>query len=293
MKAETKGLWLGLLGVAAFSITLPATRAVVAHVDPLFVSAGRSVVAAALAIVMLLLTRARRPTMPELKLLVIVALGVVIGFPLLMTWAMRSATAAHGTVVLGILPLTTAVAGAIVSRERPSKLFWAFAVAGSAMVVVFAFTRGAGAMQLSDLALLGAAVCASVGYAMGARLSKTMGGLQVIAWALVVSLPLTLPLTLMATPSTWSWPSTAWLGFAYLSVISQFLGFLPWYKGLALGGTARVGQTQLLQPFMTLAAAALLLGERIDAITVGFAVVVVALVAAGRKAAVANAGPAR
>jgi drug/metabolite transporter (DMT)-like permease len=289
MKAESKGMLLGLLGVAAFSITLPATRATVVALDPLFVSAGRSVVAAALAAATLLILRARKPTLAELKLLLIVAMGVVLGFPMLMSWAMRTATAAHGTVVLGILPLTTAVAGALISRERPSKLFWVLAVAGSAMVVAFALTRGAGSMQLSDLALLAAAMFASIGYAMGARLAKTMGGLEVIAWALLVALPITVPLTFWAMPSVWPGQTSVWLGFAYLAVFSQFLGFLPWYKGLALGGTARVGQVQLLQPFMTLAAAALLLGERIDATTIGFAVVVVALVAAGRKAAVGKA----
>ena len=290
--AESRGMLLGLIGVIAFSLTLPATRAAVASLDPLFVSSGRAVVAALLAILFLWLGNHgkphRKPTKAEFKSLLIVASGVVFGFPFFTAWAMRYTSASHGGVVLGILPLATAAAGAIFSRERPSKAFWFAAVTGSALVVSFSLMRSHGALQLADLALVAAVLFAAVGYAVGAKLAKTLGGLQVISWALVVALPFTLVPAILTAPASFVLPSSVWIGFIYASVVSQYLGFLPWYQGLALGGTARVGQTQLLQPFFTLFAAALLLNEAIDAMTIGFALLVFVVVAFGRKLSVAQ-----
>jgi len=285
--AESRGMLLGLIGVIAFSLTLPATRAAVASLDPLFVSSGRAVVAALLAAIFLWAGSNgkphRKPTKAEFKSLTIVAVGVVFGFPFFTAWAMRYTSASHGGVVLGILPLATAAAGAIFSRERPSKAFWLAAVAGSALVVSFSLMRSHGAFELADLALVAAVMFAAVGYAVGANLAKTLGGLQVISWALVIALPATLVPAILTAPASFALPGSVWLGFIYASVVSQYLGFLPWYKGLALGGTARVGQTQLLQPFFTLFAAALLLNETIDVTTIGFAVLVFMVVGIGRR----------
>jgi drug/metabolite transporter (DMT)-like permease len=286
--AESRGMLLGLIGVIAFSLTLPATRAAVASLDPLFVSSGRAVVAALLAAIFLWLGKHRKPTKAEFKSLLIVASGVVFGFPFFTAWAMRYTSASHGGVVLGILPLATAAAGAIFSRERPSKAFWFAAVTGSALVVSFSLMRSHGALQLTDLALVAAVIFAAVGYAVGAQLAKTLGGLQVISWALVVALPFTFVPAILTAPASFVLPGSVWIGFIYASVVSQYLGFLPWYRGLALGGTARVGQTQLLQPFFTLFAAALLLHETVDAITIGFALLVFVVVAFGRKLSVAQ-----
>jgi drug/metabolite transporter (DMT)-like permease len=280
---ESRGMLLGLLGVMLFSITLPATRAAVTSLDPLFVSSARAVVAAALAAMFLWAGKHRLPTAREFKWLTVVAIGVVFGFPFFTAWAMRYTSASHGGVVLGILPLATAAAGAMFSRERPSPGFWIAAVVGGALVVVFSLMRSHGALQLADLALLAAVIFSAVGYALGAQLAKAMGGLQVISWALVIALPFTLVPAIVTAPPTFVLPASVWLGFAYVAVVSQYLGFLPWYKGLALGGTARVGQTQLLQPFFTLFAAALLLGETVDATTIGFAALVFVIVALGRK----------
>ncbi len=285
----SRGMLLGLVGVMAFSLTLPATRAAVASLDPLFVSSGRAVVAAILAALFLWLGAHRKPTKTEFKSLLIVALGVVFGFPFFTAWAMRYTSASHGGVVLGILPLATAAAGAIFSRERPSKAFWLMATVGSALVVLFSLTRSRGAIELADLALVAAVIFAACGYAVGAQLAKTLGGLQVISWALVIALPFTLVPAILTAPAHFVLPASVWMGFAYAAVVSQYLGFLPWYKGLALGGTARVGQTQLLQPFFTLFAAALLLGEKIDAMTLSFAVLVFVVVAFARKLSVAQA----
>ncbi len=283
---ETRGMLLGLIGVIAFSLTLPATRAAVASLDPLFVSAGRATVAALLAAIYLYTGNHRRPTRSEFTGLLIVATGVAFGFPFFTAWAMKYTSASHGGVVLGVLPLATALAGTFFSHERPSRGFWIAALIGSAVVVAFSLLRSHGALQLADLALLAAVVFSAVGYAQGAQLAKTLGGLQVISWALVIALPFNIFPTILLAPPTFNLPASVWIGFVYVSVISQYLGFLPWYKGLALGGTARVGQTQLLQPFFTLFAAALLLGEAIDAMTIAFAVLVLVIVAIGKNVGV-------
>ncbi len=283
LSAETRGLLLGLIGVAAFSLTLPATRAAVAALHPVFVGSGRAVVAACIAALVLLAGRHRLPTRLEMRSLAVVAAGVVVGFPTLTALAMRQVDASHGGIMLGILPLGTAVAGVIFSHERPSRRFWLMALLGSALVVSFSLLKGGGSFQPGDLALLSAVVSASIGYAVGARLAASLGGLGVISWALVFSAPFLVIPTIVYAPSTLDLPLSAWAGFAYVSIVSQYIGFLPWYRGLALGGIARVGQTQLLQPFFTLIAAALLLGETIDATTVIFALLVFLIVASGKR----------
>lgn len=288
---ENIGTLLGLLAVAAFAVTLPATRVAVRALDPVFVGLGRAVGAAVLAGAFLLLTRQPLPSRQQLKSLAVVAGGVVVGFPLLSAWAMRHVDASHGGVVLGILPLATAAAAALFSGERPSARFWACAVAGSALVAGYSLTQSRGGLALADVALFGAVISAAIGYAEGARLSRALGGLQVISWALVLSAPVLVVPVVLAAPSTVHLPPAAWAGFAYVMVISQFLAFVPWYRGLALGGIARVGQTQLLQPFLTIGAAVLLLGESGDAVTWLVAALVVAVVAIGRTAPVAR--PAR
>lgn len=287
MTEESKGMWLGLVGVAIFSLTLPFTRMAVAELNPVFVAFGRAVVAALCSIPLLWQLKAVRPHGAQWKSLALTALGVVVGFPLFSSVAMRYVPASHGAIVLGILPLATAMFAALRFGERPSTGFWIAAVAGSGIVVFFALSQGGGGLQMADLALLAAVVAAAMGYAEGGRLSQTMGGQQVIAWALLLSLPLLLPITawlgwrygISASPK-------AWLGFAYVSLFSMFIGFFFWYKGLALGGIARVGQVQLLQPFMTLLGAALLLGEALAGRNMLFALAVLIVVGFGRKMAV-------
>jgi drug/metabolite transporter (DMT)-like permease len=283
-RLEVRGMWLGLAGVAIFSLTLPFTRLAVTELDPVFVAMGRAVVAALLAAILLWMQKARLPDYVDLKALLITAAGVVIGFPLCSTWAMQFVPAAHGAIVLGILPLATALFAAIRFHERPSPGFWLMAVIGSALVIVFALMQGAGHLQWADLALFGAVLAAAMGYAEGGRLAQRMGGLQVIAWALILILPVTLGLSiwsvwqhgLHASPIVWS-------GFAYVSVFSMFIGFLFWYKGLATGGIARVGQMQLLQPFMSLVVAAVIVGETLSWTNMGFALAVIVTVGLGRR----------
>ncbi|MFO1399333.1 MAG: DMT family transporter [Burkholderiales bacterium] len=281
-----QGYLLGLLGVLAFSGTLPATRAAVAHLDPVFVGLGRALVAAVLAAGVLAATRTPWPPRHLWPRLAVVALGVVLGWPVLSAIAMRHVPAAHGAVVAGLLPLATALAGAAIAHERPSRRFWICAIAGSAVVVAFALWEGGGALQAADLLLVAAVAAAAIGYAEGARLSRLLGGWQVISWVLVFSAPvLALPMWIAADGRLPDAPWTAWAGFAYVAVISMFLGFFAWYRGLALGGIAAVGQLQLLQPFFTIIASAWLLGEAVDGATYLAAALVVAAIAAGRSRA--------
>lgn len=281
---ESRGMWLGLVGVGIFSLTLPFTRMAVAELNPVLVALGRAVVAAIGSAVLLWWIGAPRPTPRQWRALAVTALGVVIGFPVFSSIAMRYVPASHGAVVVGILPLATALFGALRFGERPSTGFWIAAVAGSALVVGFALWQGGGEFHLADLALFAAVVAAAMGYAEGGRLSQEMGGQQVICWALLLSMPILLPVTLWLC---WNYgvqaSPRAWIGFGYVSLFSMFIGFFFWYKGLALGGIARVGQVQLLQPFMTLIGAALILGESLDARNILFALAVVAVVAVGRR----------
>jgi drug/metabolite transporter (DMT)-like permease len=284
---ETAGMLLGLVGVAMFSLTLPFTRMAVAELDPAFVALGRALVAAVLGAIWLRWNRAALPPKSALLPLAFVSLGCVIGFPWLTSIALRTLPASHGAVLVGILPLATAVFSALRGNEKPSTGFWAMALLGSAIVIGFALRQSGGSFQPADLLMFGAVILGALGYAEGGRLSQTLGGQQVISWALVLSAPLLLPLVLWL-----SWPhldaiahagAGAWLGFAYVSVFSMFIGFFFWYRGMARGGIARVGQVQLVQPFLTLVGAALLLGEPLELANFAFAFAVIAVVAAGRK----------
>lgn len=284
IRQESRGMWLGTIGVAIFSLTLPFTRMAVAELNPVLVALGRAVVAAMGSGLLLWWLGAPRPTRTQLRALAVISLGVVVGFPVLSSIAMRYVPASHGAIVIGVLPLATALFGALRFGERPSVGFWVAATVGSLLVIAFALWQGGGSLHAADFALFGAVLAAAMGYAEGGRLSQTMGGQQVISWALLLSMPVLLPITVWlgwrygidASPK-------AWIGFGYVSLFSMFIGFFFWYKGLALGGIARVGQVQLLQPFLTLIGAALILGEKMDASTVLFAIAVVAVVAVGRR----------
>ena len=290
LDAETVGLVYGFLGVLCFSLTLPATRAAVADLDPVVVGLGRSMVAAILAAILLTITHQKPPSRRQIKSLIVVALGVVIGFPILSAWAMVNLPASHGAIVLGIGPLATAISGTLRTGDRPSGGFWLASILGSATVVSFAVYSGAGHLQIGDLALLGAMIAASFGYAEGALLAQVMGGWKVISWGLIVAVPM---MILPVIAAVWQHglvaSTTAWLGFSYIAVFSQFLAFFAWYKGLAMGGVARVGQVQLLQPFLTIAASALLLRESISPVAIGAAIIVFIIVILGKKAAVKRA----
>jgi len=297
-RPANKGLMLGLLGVVIFALTLPMTRLAVGTVDGpqmsgVFVALGRAVVAALLSIAFLVATRAPLPHREDLLPLAITSAGVVFGFPLFTSVAMRYVEAVHASVIVGVLPLATAAVGALLHRQRPSVGFWACAALGSALVVGFAVLRSGSAgltLHPADALLLAAMLCAAVGYAYGARLSQRMRAEHVICWALVIALPLTLPLATLTRPQA-VLQASAWWGFAYTAVFSMWIGFFAWYRGLALGGTVRVSQVQLVQPFLGMLFAVPLLGERFDAVTLGFAIAVIATVFIGKKMPVHASAP--
>jgi len=281
-----------MLGVVGFSLTLPATRLAVAELDPTFVGLGRAIIAATLAGIALMMARSPWPDGMQWPRLGATALGVVVGFPLLSTWAMTTVPAAHGAVVIGLLPLSTALFGAWLGGERPRPLFWLSTLAGSITIAIFSLSSGAGSFHIGDMLLLAAVIAAGFGYAEGARLARELGAWQTISWALVISAPVLLFPAIATMPqhiAAVGWQSLC--GFAYVSVVSMYLGFVVWYKGLALGGIARIGQLQLLQPFLTILAAALLLHEPVSWAEMLAALVVIACVLTGRRAGVKPVAP--
>ena len=285
MSDESKGMFLGLVGVVSFGLTLPATRFIIPYFEPVFIGLGRAVIASFVAALLLIATKQARPSRNQFYQLLGVASGVVVGFPILSAWAMQTVPASHGGVVLGVLPLATAIVGSVVSNEKPSVAFWICGIVGSAVVIAYSLLQGVGEFQTGDFFLLGAIMSAATGYALGGKLSKEIGGWQVICWALVISFPfIIVPAWLEAPQDAFgSLPLNVILSFLYLALVSQLFGFFFWNKGLALGGVARVSQTQLLQPIITLVASALLINETINVQTIVFATLVIVTVAIGKK----------
>ena len=262
MQRTTDGWGSGLVGVMIFSGSLPATRVAIGGFTPLFLTSARAVIAALLGIALLLVLRQKRPARDDLVPLAIVALGVVVGFPLLTALALQHITSAHSIVFVGLLPLATALFGVLRGGERPKPAFWLFSVIGGLSVAGFALAQSGFASITGDLLMVAAIIACGLGYAEGATLSRRLGGWQVISWALVLALPVMAIIALATLPGAWAAISgPEWLGLFYVSVFSMMIGFVFWYRGLALGGIAGVGQLQLLQPFFGLALAALLLGE--------------------------------
>ena len=285
-------LLLGFIGVLGFSFTLPATRLAVEDLDATFVGLGRALVSALLAAALLVVMRERRPTREQAGRLGVVALGVVVGFPLLSALALRELTAAHGAVIVGLMPAATAIMAVLRAGEQPSRGFWLSSAAGLVAVLSFAALQGAGAPTVADLLVLAAVALGALGYAEGGALAREMGGWQVICWALLLAAPLLAPVAAVAAARDGLHAGAdAWLGFAYVSLISMFLAFFAWYAGLARGGVAKIGQVQLSQPVLTLAWSALLLGEDVDAATLVAALVVLASVAATQRTRVSRRPP--
>lgn len=282
---KTTGGWIsGFLGVLIFSGSLPATRVAVMDFDPIFLTVARAAIAGILGFALLLAFREKRPASGDLASLVIVSLGVVVGFPLLSALALQHVTAAHSVVFIGLLPLATAIFGVLRGGERPRPAFWLFSCLGSALVAGFALSQGLEASPAGDLLMLAAVVVCGLGYAEGGKLSRRLGGWQVISWALVLSLPVMAALTAVTRPVSLDAIGTAaWVGLAYVSLFSMLIGFVFWYHGLARGGIAGVGQLQLLQPFFGLALAGTLLHEQVSPAMVVVTMAVVICVAGAKK----------
>ena len=291
---EQLGLWLGLLGVVIFALTLPMTRlatgtAEAPQLSPWFVTFGRAAIAGLLSAVYLMAVRAPWPQPSQRGPLTLSLIGNVVGYPLLLGWALRHVTASHAAVVTALLPLATAAAAAWLMHQRARLGFWVFAALGSALVACYSVLRAAQmghgfGLSWADSLLLGAVVAASLGYVAGAQITASMGAEKVISWVCVMALPITLP-------GAWlTWPeqpigTTSWLALVYVGVFSMWAGFFAWFRGLSLGGPLRVSQIQLLQPFISILAAIPLLGESLDAMALGFALLVVLTVFMGRRMA--------
>ncbi|MBR2690292.1 MAG: DMT family transporter [Aquamicrobium sp.] len=284
MDKTTSGWFNGFLGVLIFSGSLPATRVAVMDFSPVFLTVTRAALAGLLGLALLLAFREKRPSRDDLISLTIVALGVVVGFPLLTALALEHVTSAHSIVFIGLLPLATAIFGVLRGGERPRLAFWLFSCLGSALVAGFALSRGLSASPVGDALMLAAIVVCGLGYAEGGKLSRRLGGWQVICWALVISLPLMLVLALITFPPSLAGISMpAWVSLGYVSLFSMLIGFVFWYRGLAQGGIAAVGQLQLLQPFFGLALAAFLLHEQVSAAMVVVTLGVVLCVAGAKR----------
>jgi drug/metabolite transporter (DMT)-like permease len=291
----TRAMALGLLGVVIFAFSIPMTRlaggtAELPQLDPLFVAFGRAAVAGICSIFYLRAVGARRLASADFRPLLLTAAGVVLGWPIFLGLAVREVEAVHASVISGVLPLVTAMIAATVLRQRPSRGFWASATVGCALVVAYALLRswqqtGAVHVVWADLLLLAAVISAAFGYVSGAQLSQRIPPAQVICWVVVLSLPLTVPVTVLTWPSQ-AIALSAWMGFAYVAIFSMWLGFFAWYRALALGGTVRVSQVQLLQPFLSLLFCVPVLGESLDALTVGFSLAIIATVAWSKRQAV-------
>jgi drug/metabolite transporter (DMT)-like permease len=272
---------LGLVGVLAFSVTLPATRTAVPELGPLFIGVGRGAVAGLLALLTVFVLREPLPARRHWPGLALVSLGVTIGFPLFSAFALRSLPSAHSAVVVGLLPAATALMAVLLGHERPRPVFWIASGAGVVAVLLFAAAEGAGRPQLPDLLLLIAVFGGALGYAEGSRIAREIGGFRVILWALVACFPfLVLPTLWIAVFEPPHASTAAWLAFGYVAAISQFLAFLPWYRALVLAGVAHTSQLQLAQPVLTLIWSALFLREHVSALTIAASLLVIACAAA-------------
>lgn len=299
LSPPTAGLAWGLLGVVAFSFTVPLTRVAVGGLPPLFIGSARAVIAATLAAIALTLTRQARPRGLQWVRLAAVAGGIVIGFPFLTSFALDGTSASHGAVVIALLPAATAVMAVLRAGERPRRSFWAMAALGAVAAMAFASLQGGGFGTLGwpDLLLFGAVIAGAIGYAEGGLLARELGAWQTISWALVVAAPLMVALAAAsAVTQPPSASATEWASFAYLALVSMYLGFFAWYRGLAIGPMTQVSQVQLVQPVLSIAWAALLLGEGLTWATVlgGLAVISCAGVAVRARSGVrprASAAP--
>lgn len=289
---ETLGLWLGFLGVVIFGLTLPMTRLATGTVDdpqmsPWFVTWARAALAGGLSALYLLAVRAPWPESAQRGPLYLSLAGNVIGYPLLLGWALRHVTASHAAVITSLLPLATAAAAAWLMHQRARLGFWVFAALGSALVAVYSLLRAAQmghgfGLTWADTLLVGAVLAASLGYVAGAKVTASLGAEKVISWVCVMALPITLPGAWLTWPENAVAPAS-WWALMYVGVFSMWAGFFAWFRGLSLGGPLRVSQLQLLQPFITILAAVPLLGESLDAMTLGFALLVVVTVFMGRR----------
>ncbi len=287
-----KGMLLGLIGVVAFSLTLPATRFAVPYFGQTIVGLGRTIIAAVIICLLFAFKKQALPAKEHITSLVIVAAGAVLAFPLLTTFAMKSLPVSHGAVELALLPLATAGFAIWRGGEKPSRRYWTASLIAAATVILYAVHLGFGHVQMGDMALLSAVVILGLSYAEGGKLAKELGSWQVIAWAILIGAPFFLiPVVLNVHVDMLKAPLLAWLSLFYLGVISQFLAYVAWYGGMSLGGIAKVEQIQYAQPFFMIGFSFLFLGEPVTWLTIAFAIIVILCVTIGKDAPVNGIKP--
>ena len=284
MNKESKGMLIGFIGILIFSLTLPVSKITLLSFNPYFIAFGRATLAGAVALAYLIYKNEHAPTKVDFVKFVVIALGVVFGFPIFTTVAMTHGSSSHGAVILGMMPLATTVIGVLRFKERPSLGFWLVSLLGAGLVVLYALLKNSGSFTYVDGLLVLGGISACIGYVEGGELSRRMNPRAVISWALVISLPLNILMTYLTYQQDYiNAGAIAWSSFIYLSLFPMFLGFFFWYEGLAIGGIARVSQVQLMQPFCTLVAASILLGDSLTMMNLIFAVLVVSTVMLGRR----------
>ena len=284
MNKESKGMLIGFIGILIFSLTLPVTKIAVLSFNPYFIAFGRAALAGMFALAYLVLKKESAPSKADFVKFAVIALGIVFGFPILTTLAMTHGSSSHGAVILGMMPLATTVIGVLRFKERPSLGFWLVSLLGAGLVVLYALLKSSGSFTYIDGLLVLGGISACIGYVEGGELSRKMNPRAVISWVLVISLPLNLVMAWVTyNPEYINADAVAWSSFFYLSLFSMFLGFFFWYEGLAIGGIARVSQVQLTQPFCTLVAASILLGDSLTVMNLIFAVLVVSTVILGKR----------
>ena len=287
---ETKGMLIGFIGILIFSLTLPVSKIAVLSFNPYFIAFGRASLAGLVALAYLSYKKEKMPSKVDFVKFVVIALGVVFGFPIFTTVAMTQGSSSHGAVILGMMPLATTVIGVLRFKERPSLGFWLVSLLGAGLVVLYALLKSSGSFTYIDGLLVLGGISACIGYVEGGELSRKMNPRAVISWALVISLPVNLVMTWLTYNPEYIYAGTvAWTSFVYLSLFPMFLGFFFWYEGLAIGGIARVSQVQLIQPFCTLVAASILLGDSLTVMNLIFAVMVVSTVILGKRMLVRRA----
>lgn len=284
LSIETKGMLIGFVGIAIFSLTLPFTQMAVNEMSPFFLAFGRASIAGICALILLIFNKSKFPNRVQIKKLIIIVVGVVYGFPIFTSIAMTTLPSSHSGIVLGILPLAMSLFAAIKYKEKPSLSFWLTSIFGTFMVISYTFMDNDGSLMIEDLWLLFAILFAAIGYSEGGILSKEMGSISVISWALVISLPINLFASYVFYETSYATISfQAFMSLMYVGLFSMFIGFFFWYKGIAIGGISRVGQVQLIQPFLTIIGAYFLTNEKITFLNILFALIVLIVIIIGRR----------
>jgi drug/metabolite transporter (DMT)-like permease len=275
---------IGFVGISIFSLTLPFTQMAVNEMSPFFVAFARASIAGICALILLIFTKSKFPNKIQIRRLIIIVIGVIYGFPIFTSIAMKTLPSSHSGIVLGILPLAMSLFAAIKYKEKPSSSFWMISIFGTFIVISYTFIDNNGSLMIEDLWLLFAILFAAIGYSEGGTLAKEMGSIGVISWALVISLPINLFASYLFYEINYASISfQAIISLTYVGLFSMFIGFFFWYKGIAIGGISRVGQVQLIQPFLTIVGAYFLTNEKITTLNILFAFMVLIVIIIGRK----------